>query len=119
MYIQGFLVPVPGDKKEEYRKVASRFAEIMKDFGMIEDVEAWEADVPDGEHTDFRKAVKIEEGEKVVFSWIVWPDKATAEAAHEKMMTDPRFKEFGDTMPFDGKRMIYGGFEPLMVFGRD
>lgn len=119
MYIQGFLVPVPGDKKEEYRKIGAQFAEIMKDYGLIEDVEAWESDVPDGEHTDFRKAVKIEDGEKVVFSWMVWPDKATSEAAHEKMMTDPRFKEFGDAMPFDGKRMIYGGFEPLVVFGRD
>jgi uncharacterized protein YbaA (DUF1428 family) len=118
MYIQGFLVPVPADKKEEYREIASKFAEIMKDFGLIEDVEAWEESVPDGEHTDFRKAVKLEDGEKVVFSWLVWPDKATCEASHAKMMEDPRFKEFGDQMPFDGKRMIYGGFEPLVVFGR-
>ncbi len=119
MYIQGFLVPVPADKREEYREVASKFAEIMKDFGLIEDVEAWEENVPDGEHTDFRKAVKLEEGEKVVFSWLIWPDKATCDVAHEKMMADPRMKEFGDQMPFDGKRMIYGGFEPLVVFGRD
>ncbi len=119
MYIQGFLVPVPADKREEYREVASKFAEIMKDFGLIEDVEAWEENVPDGEHTDFRKAVKLEEGEKVVFSWLIWPDKATCDGAHEKMMADPRMKEFGDQMPFDGKRMIYGGFEPLVMFGRD
>jgi len=118
MYIQGFLVPVPGDKKEQYRQVAEKFAEIMKDHGLIEDVEAWEENVPDGEHTDFRRAVKIEEGEKVVFSWLVWPDKATCDAAHEKMMADPRMEEFGEQMPFDGKRMIWGGFEPLVVFGR-
>lgn len=118
MYIQGFLVPVPADKKDEYRDIAQKFAAIMKDHGLIEDVEAWEENVPDGEHTDFRKAVKIEDGEKVVFSWLVWPDKATCESAHEKMMSDPRFKEFGEQMPFDGKRMIYGGFEPLVVFGR-
>jgi len=118
MYIQGFLVPVPEGKKDEYRQVAEKFAEIMKDHGLIEDVEAWEENVPDGEHTDFRRAVKIEEGEKVVFSWLVWPDKATCDAAHEKMMADERFKEFGEQMPFDGKRMIYGGFEPLVVFGR-
>lgn len=118
MYIQGFVVPVPADKKEDYRKVAEQFAEIMKDYGLIEDVEAWEADVPDGKHTDFRRAVKIEEGEKVAFSWLIWPDRATCDAAHEKMMSDPRFKEFGDQMPFDGTRMIYGGFEPLVVFGR-
>ena len=118
MYIQGFLVPVPEGKKDEYRQVAEKFAEIMKDHGLIEDVEAWEDNVPVGEHTDFRRAVKIEDGEKVVFSWLVWPDKATCEAAHEKMMADPRMKEFGEQMPFDGKRMIWGGFEPLVVFGR-
>ena len=118
MYIQGFLVPVPADKKEQYREVAQKFAEIMKDHGLIEDVEAWEENVPDGDHTDFRKAVKLEEGEKVVFSWLVWPDKETCDAAHEKMMTDPRMKDFGEQMPFDGKRMIYGGFEPIVTFGR-
>lgn len=119
MYVQGFIVPVPGDKKDEYRKVAQKFANIMKDHGLIEVVEAWEADVPDGEHTDFRKAVKIEEGEKVVFSWVIWPDKETCEAAHNSMMSEEFAEEIGKDMPFDGKRMIYGGFEPLVVYGRD
>ena len=119
MYIQGFLVPVPETKKEEYRKVAEKFAEIMQDFGLNEVVEAWEDDVPDGKLTDFRRAVNLEQGEKVVFSWVIWPDKATADAAHEKMMADPRMKEFGEEMPFDGKRMVYGGFQPLVTFGRD
>ena len=118
MYIQGFLVPVPGDKKEEYRAVAQKFADIMKDHGMIEVVEAWESDVPDGVHTDFRKSVKLEEGEKVVFSWVVWPDKATCEAAHNSMMANEMSEEMANSMPFDGKRMIYGGFEPLVVYGR-
>lgn len=85
---------------------------------MIEIVEAWEADVPDGKLTDFRRAVNLEEGEKVVFSWVIWPDKATADAAHEKMMADPRMEQMGE-MPFDGKRMVFGGFEPILTVGRN
>ncbi|HSG35335.1 MAG TPA: DUF1428 domain-containing protein [Sphingomonadaceae bacterium] len=119
MYIQGFLVPVPGDKQEAYRAVAQKFADIMKDHGLIEVVEAWEADVPDGKLTDFRRAVNLEEGEKVVFSWVIWPDKETCEAAHNSMMANDMAAEFGKDMPFDGKRMVFGGFEPLVVYGRD
>ena len=118
MYIQGFIVPVPGDKQEEYRKVASAFGQFAGEFGVIEIVEAWESDVPDGKLTDFRRAVNLEEGEKVVFSWVIWPDKATADGAHAKMMTDPRMQDFGE-MPFDGKRMVIGGFEPIFSFGRE
>lgn len=114
MYVQGFLLAVPEDKKDAYQDVAERFFAIAKDFGMLSQVECWEVDVKDGHTTDFRRAVKIEPGEKVVFSWTTWPDKATADAAHDKMMADPRMDEFGDDMPFDGKRMIYGGFEPLV-----
>ena len=110
-------MPVPADKKEEYREVASKFAEIMKDFGLIEDVEAWEENVPDGEHTDFRKAVRLQDNEKVVFTWLTWPDKATCESAHERMTSDPRTKEFREQMPFDGMRMISGGFDPIVQFG--
>lgn len=117
MYIQGFIVPVPGDKQEEYRKVASAFGEFSAEFGVIEIVEAWEADVPDGKLTDFRRAVNLEAGEKVVFSWVIWPDKATCDAAHDKMMADPRFETMGE-MPFDGKRMVFGGFEPIFTLGR-
>ena len=115
MYIQGFLVPVPDDKKEAYRAVAQKFADLMKNHGMIEVVEAWEADVPDGKVTDFRRAVNLAEGEKVVFSWVIWPDKATCEAAHQIDMST----EFGTDMPFDTRRMVFGGFEPLVVAGRD
>lgn len=119
MYIQGFLVPVPADKQDDYRDMAEKYWPIAHDNGALEHVEAWEADVPDGKQTDFRRAVALEEGEKVVFSWVIWPDKATADANHEKMMSDPRMKEFGEIMPFDGKRMVFGGFEPLVVRGRD
>lgn len=114
MYINGFIIPVPAEKKDEYREIAEKFWEIAKDFGALQQMEAWEADVPDGKVTDFRRAVNLEEGEKVVFSWVTWPDKATADASHEKMMSDPRMKEFGETMPFDGKRMVFGGFDPLV-----
>ena len=114
MYIQGFVIPVPDGKKEAYREVAQKFTDIMKNHGMLEVVEAWEADVPDGVNTDFRKAVKLEDGEKVVFSWVVWPDKATCEAAHESMMSQEFAEQVGEDMPFDGKRMIFGGFEPLV-----
>jgi uncharacterized protein YbaA (DUF1428 family) len=115
MYINGFIVPVPADKKAEYKTVAEKFWEIAKDYGALSQIEAWEADVKDGKLTDFRRAVNLEAGEKVVFSWMTWADRATADAAHEKMMADPRMKEFGEQMPFDGKRMIFGGFDPLVV----
>ncbi|WP_374405988.1 DUF1428 domain-containing protein [Pelagerythrobacter sp.] len=118
MYVNGFVLAVPSDKKDEYKQVAEKFWEIAKDYGAKSQIECWEVDVPDGKTTDFRRAVKCEDGEKVVFSWVTWEDKATADASHDKMMADPRMKDFGagngSDMPFDGKRMIYGGFEPLV-----
>ena len=117
MYVQGFIVPVPADKQDAYREMAEKFWPIARDNGALEHVEAWEADVEDGKRTDFRRAVALEKGEKVVFSWVTWPDKATADANHEKMMNDPRFEEFGAEMPFDGKRMVFGGFEPIVEEG--
>lgn len=115
MYVQGFLIPVPEAKKDEYRDIAERFWEIAKDFGALSQVECWEVDIKDGKWTDFRRAVNLQPGEKVVFSWMTWPDRATADSSHERMMTDPRMSQFGDTMPFDGKRMVIGGFDPLVV----
>lgn len=117
MYVQGFIVPVPADKQDAYRETAGKFWPIARDYGATEHVEAWEADVKDGKQTDFRRSVNLEDGEKVVFSWVIWPDKATCDASHDKMMADPRFKELGE-MPFDARRMVYGGFEPLVVEGR-
>ena len=118
MYVQGFIVPVPADKRDAYREVAEKFWPIARDNGAIEHVEAWEADVSDGKQTDFRRAVALKDGEKVVFAWVAWPDKATADASNEKMMEDPRMNEFRDDMPFDGKRMVYGGFEPIIEAGK-
>ena len=77
-------------------------------------VECWGDDVPDGKVTDFKGAVKAEGGEVVVFSWVEWPDKATRDRAHAEMMKDPRFESIREPMPFDGKRMIFGGFKVLV-----
>jgi uncharacterized protein YbaA (DUF1428 family) len=115
MYINGFIVPVPADKKNEYKDIAEKFWEIAKDYGALSQVEAWEADVKDGKWTDFRRAVDLKEGEKVVFAWVTWPDRTTADGSHDKMMGDERMKNFDPEMPFDGKRMVFGGFDPLVV----
>ena len=118
MYVNGFILAVPEGNKEAYREVAEKFWLIAKDYGAKSQVECWEVDVPDGKTTDFRRAVKCEDGEKIVFSWVTWEDKQTADTSHDKMMADPRMAEFGNPdgsdMPFDGKRMIYGGFEPIV-----
>lgn len=117
MYVQGFVIPVPEDRMEDYRKMAAEAGEWFREYGVTEIVETWEADVRDGKTTDFRMAVKAEAGERIVFSWMVWPDKATCEAAEKKMHEDERFA-MPEGMPFDGKRMIYGGFEPIFTMGR-
>ncbi|PZO03902.1 MAG: DUF1428 domain-containing protein [Hyphomicrobiales bacterium] len=116
-YVQGFVVAVPAANKEAYRKLAADFVPLFKEFGAVRVVEAWGDDVPDGKLTDFKGAVKAESDEVIVFSWIEYADKATADAASEKMMSDPRMKEMGANMPFDGKRMIYGGFASLAQQG--
>jgi len=117
MYVMGFLVAVPEEKKEAYREMAAKAGPFFQKHGAIEIMEAWEEDVRDGHTTDFRMAVKAEPGEKIVFSWIVFPDKATADAAEEGMMSDPDM-QMPDEMPFDGKRMIFGGFAPIYTLGR-
>jgi uncharacterized protein YbaA (DUF1428 family) len=113
MDVQGFIIPVPEDNKEAYRKVAADFWPIVKDYGAVAQAECWEEDVKDGQHTDFRRAVAAEAGEKIVFSWVLWPDRATCVASHEKLMADERMANFGPEMPFDGKRMVIGGFSPI------
>ena len=114
VYVQGFVVPVPAANKEAYRKLAADFAPVFKEFGATRQVEAWGDDVPDGKLTDFKGAVKAKPDEIVVFSWLEYPSKAVADAANEKMMSDPRMKDMGAAMPFDGQRMIFGGFAPLL-----
>jgi uncharacterized protein YbaA (DUF1428 family) len=113
-YVEGFVAAVPSGNKEAYRKHAEEAAPLFKEFGAVRMVEAWGDDVPDGKVTDFKGAVKAEEGETVVFSWLEYPDKSVRDAAQQKMMSDPRMEEIGATMPFDGKRMIFGGFAPIV-----
>ena len=110
-YITGFLTPVKVEDKDRYIKSAEVSAPLFKEYGALEHVETWGVDVPDGETTSFPMAVKKQDGEVVVFSWLKWPDKATADAAWQKMMEDPRMKDMD--MPFDGKRMMWGGFEVI------
>jgi len=112
-YIDGFVIPVPADKKEAYREVAAKVAPLFKKHGAVRIVECWGNDLPDGKHTDFKGAVKAEPGENVVFSCVVWPSKAVRDAASKKIMEDPDMRP-GPDMPFDGKRLIYGGFELLL-----
>lgn len=111
-YVQGFLIPVPKAKKEAYIKVAKASGAIFQEYGAVRVVENWSETTPEGKVTDFKKAVKAEEDEAVAFSWIEWPDQATCDAATEKMERDPRWEKMGD-MPFDGKRLIYAGFETI------
>ena len=112
-YVQGFVTPVPTANLEKYRKQSTANAQYLKQFGVKRIVENWGDDVPKGKLTDFQGAVQARDDETVVFSWIEYPDKATYEAANRKMQDDPRMKEMSKDMPFDGKRMIYGGFAPV------
>ena len=116
-YFEGFVVPVPEANKDAYRQSAANAAPIFKDLGVSRHFEAWDSDVPEGKVTDFRKAVDARPDEKVVFSWFEYPDKATRDATNEKMRSDERMKELGANMPFDGKRMIMGGFEAIVEEG--
>jgi uncharacterized protein YbaA (DUF1428 family) len=118
-YIEGFIAPVPEANKDAYRKQAADAAPIFKEFGVTRHIEAWDSDVPEGKVTDFRMAVNAKPDEKVVFAWFEYPDKETRDSVNAKMMSDPRMKEMGESMPFDGKRMIYGGFDAIVEEGGD
>jgi uncharacterized protein YbaA (DUF1428 family) len=108
-YVAGFVAAVPAANKEAFRQHAAQALPLFKEFGASRVVENWGDDVPDGKLTDFKGAVKAKPEEVIVFSWIEYPSKETADAAHQKMMSDPRMHELG-AMPFDGQRMIFGGF---------
>lgn len=115
-YVQGYIVPVPSSKREDYRRMAEEAWTMFKDHGALRVVEAWGDDVPDGKLTDFRRAVKAEEGEKVVFAFMEWPSREVCDAAAEKMKTDERMKPpEGMQMPFDAKRLVFGGFTQVVT----
>jgi uncharacterized protein YbaA (DUF1428 family) len=117
-YVEGFVAAVPEENKAAYLEHAARASVLLREFGVVRHTEAWGADVPDGTVTDFRKAVQAKEGETVVFAWFEYPDRPARDAATAKMMSDPRMAELMD-MPFDGKRMIMGGFESILDAGSD
>ena len=117
-YIDGFVIAVPTTNKEKFIDHAKKADALFKELGARRILECWGDDVPDGKLTDFRKAVQANADETVVFSWIEWPDKATRDAAmarmDELMKTDDRLNPDKNPMPFDGKRLIYGGFAPVV-----
>lgn len=122
MYIDGFVIPVPSENRQAFIDHAAHADSLFIEMGAIRVVECWGDDVPEGKQTDFRRAVDADAQEVVVFSWIEWPDKATRDAAFTRMMSedfnDPRMDQAKNPMPFDGKRMIFGGFVPVVDMGK-
>ena len=113
-YVDGFVAAVPTANRDAYLKHATEAAAIFREYGAERVVETWGEDVPDGKLTSFPMAVKKAPDETVVFSWIVWPSKSVRDAAWQKVMADPRMEPGANPMPFDGKRLIYGGFDVLL-----
>lgn len=116
-YIDGFVIAVPTASKQTFVDHANEADALCIEYGATRVLECWGDDVPAGKQTDFQRAVQAKDDETVVFSWIEWPDKATRDAGMEKMMKDPRMNPETNPMPFDGKRMIFGGFEPVLELG--
>ena len=118
-YIDGFVIAVPKANKQKFIDHANKDDSVFVELGATRILECWGDDLPDGKVTDFRRAVQANDDEAVVFSWIEWPDKATRDAAMGKMedlmKNDPRVGPESNPMPFDGKRMIYGGFAPIVT----
>ena len=112
-YITGMVIPVPTANREAYKAMAKKAAAVFKDHGALKVVECWGDDVPEGKLTSFPTAVKLEKGETVVFSWVVWPSRKARDEGSKKVMADPRMQMSKD-MPFDGKRVIFGGFEMML-----
>lgn len=110
-YIDAFVGAVPKENKQKYIDHLKEASALIKEYGATRMVENWEDDVPKGKTTDFYSSVKAKENESIVFSWIEWPSKEVRDEGMQKMMHDPRMKEI--EMPFDGERMIYGGFAPI------
>lgn len=116
-YVDGFVLAVPTANKQKFLDHAREFDQIFMEYGALRVVECWGDDVPDGKQTDFKRSVQATADETVAFSWIEWPDKATRDAGMKKMMDDPRMDPEKNPMPFDGKRMIFGGFAPILDIG--
>lgn len=113
-YVDGFVLAVPTANREKYRQMAEKTGHMFKGYGATALVECWGNDVPDGKVTSFPMAVKLEPEETVVFAWLIWPSKDARDKGHEMMMADPACEEISKNMPFDGMRMIFGGFETIV-----
>src|SRR5262245_25418998 len=117
-YVDGFVIAVPGTNKEKFVQHAKTMDKVFMDFGATRVLECWGDDVPVGKLTDFRRAVQATDDEVIVFSWVEWPDKPTRDSAMKKIMEDPNMSPEKNPMPFDGKRMIFGGFQPVVTLGK-
>jgi uncharacterized protein YbaA (DUF1428 family) len=112
-YVDGFVCAVPTANRESFLKHATAAASVFKEHGALTVVDCWGDDVPEGKLTSFPMAVKSTRDETVVFSWIIWPSKQVRNAGMQKVMADPRLQPDANPMPFDGARLIYGGFEMI------
>ena len=112
-YIDGFVAAVPTAGKQTYRDYARLMGQVFKEYGAVDVIDCWGDDVPEGKVTSFTLAVQRKDDESVVFSWITWPSREARDAAWSKVMADPRMQPGANAMPFDGKRMIFGGFEMI------
>ncbi|MCY1296344.1 putative protein YbaA [compost metagenome] len=113
-YIDGYVLAVPTAKRDQYVELARTAAVVFKAHGALSIVECWGDDVPEGKMTSFPMAVKRQDDETVVFSWIAWPSRQARDAGMKKAMEDPRMKFDPGNMPFDGQRMIFGGFQVIV-----
>jgi uncharacterized protein YbaA (DUF1428 family) len=113
-YVDGFVLAVPQAKLEDYKKMAHQAGEVWKEHGALDYVECLGDDVPYGELTSFPRAVQAKDDETVVFSWIVYESREARDKIMKKVMEDPRLQDQMKNMPFDGKRMIYGGFKAFL-----
>ena len=113
-YVDGFVVAVPTAKRETYTKFAEAAAAVFKEHGALNVVECWGDDVPEGKVTSFPMAVKRKDDETVVFSWVTWPSRQVRDEGMKAVMADPRLQPGANPMPFDGQRLIYGGFEVIV-----
>jgi uncharacterized protein YbaA (DUF1428 family) len=115
MYVDGFVAAVPTANREAFRHHAETAAVIFREHGALQVVECWGDDVPEGKVTSFPMAVKRKDDETVIFSWITWPDKATRDRGMAALMQDARMSPETNPMPFDGQRVIFGGFQAIVI----
>jgi uncharacterized protein YbaA (DUF1428 family) len=113
-YVDGFVAAVPTANRDKYVRHAQAAAVVFKEHGALAVVECWGEDVPEGKLTSFPMAVQRKADETVIFSWIIWPSRAARDEGMKKSMADPRLEPANNPMPFDGKRLIYGGFEVIV-----